>query len=91
MRIGKLNEQNQLISSFTVVDGLINTTIFIGDNWVSNPTVKQMESIGYKPINDGVIPTPQDGYYILSTYSETEIEILVSYSEVVIPPNPFQS
>ena len=88
MRIGKL-ENNQLIDSLNVIDGLVNCTKFIGDNWVSNPTVEQMATIGYKPINDGVMPTPQEGYYIQSSYSENESEIIVSYSEVVIPPNPF--
>lgn len=88
MRIGKL-ENTQLIDSLNVIDGLVNCTKFIGDNWVSNPTIEQMGTIGYKTINDGVIPIPQEGYYILSTYSENESEILVSYSEVVIPPNPF--
>ena len=89
MRIGKL-ENNQLIDSLNVIDGLVNCTKFIGDNWVSNPTIEQMATIGYKHINEGTIPIPQEGYYVLSTYSENESEIIVSYSEVIIPPNPFQ-
>ena len=87
MRIGKL-ENNQLISSFTVVYGLINTTIFIGENWISNPTVEQMESIGYKSIIEGIERVPQEGYYLSPIYTEDACDIIISFEELVIPISP---
>ena len=88
MRIGKL-ENNQLIGLFDVVDNLINTTVFIVDRWVSNPTVEQMGTIGYKPLNESAKPTCPDGYYLQESYIETDTEILVSYTQVEKQINNF--
>ena len=84
MRIGKL-QYNQLISSYEVVGDLINSTIYIVDKWVSNPTVEQMGTIGYKPLNESAKPTCTDGYYLQESYTENDTEILVSYTIVENP------
>lgn len=83
MRIGKL-ENNQLIDSLSVIDGLINCTKFIGENWVSNPTIEQMAGIGYKPMVESTMPLEQEGLYITEIYSENETEILINYEFVEI-------
>jgi hypothetical protein len=84
MRIGKLQD-SQLISQYQVIDGLVNITIFIGERWVSNPTVEQMEEIGYKQLNESAKPICPDGYYLQESYTETETEILVSYTIIENP------
>jgi hypothetical protein len=84
MRIGKLQE-SQLISSYEVIGDVINVTIFIGERWVSNPTLEQMAEIGYKPMNESSKPICPDGYYLEESYIETENEILVSYTIVENP------
>ena len=88
MRIGIL-ENNYLISSFQVVAGLINTTIFIGENWVSNPTIEQMATLGYKTIVEGSHKEPVDGYYESETFSEVSGVIFSAYELIAIPVNPF--
>ena len=87
MRIGIL-ENNYLISSFNVVDGLINTTIFIGENWVSNPTIEQMATLGYMTIVEGSHKEPVDGYYENETFSEVNGVIFSAYELIAIPINP---
>ncbi len=89
MRIGKLNSENQLIGLFEVVDGLVNSTQFIVDRCVSNPTIEQMGEIGYKLLNESAKPTCPDGYYLQESYTDNGTEILVSYTQVEIPSNPF--
>jgi hypothetical protein len=84
MRIGKLQD-NQLISSYEIVGGLINTTLFIVDRWVSNPTVEQMEEIGYKQLNESAKQICPDGYYLQEIYTENDTEILVSYTIIENP------
>jgi hypothetical protein len=80
MRIGTLNSENQLICLFEVVDNLINSTQFIVDRWVSNPTVEQMATIGYKPLNESAKPICIEGYYLQESYVDNGSEILVSYT-----------
>lgn len=87
MRIGIL-ENNYLISSFNVVNGLINTTIFIGENWVSNPTIEHMATLGYMTIVEGSHKEPVDGYYESETFSEVSGVIFSAYELIAIPVNP---
>ena len=86
MRIGIL-ENNYLIRSFNVIDGLINTTIFISENWVSNPTIEQMATLGYKTIVDGIHQEPMEGYYESETFSEIDGIIYAAYELTANPIN----
>jgi len=84
MKIGKLQD-SQLISSYEVVGGLINATLFIVDRWVSNPTIEQMAEIWYKPLNESAKPICPDGFYLQESYAENDTEILVSYTIIENP------
>jgi hypothetical protein len=88
MRIGKLNENSQLISSYEVIGGLINITIKIGESWVSNPTIEQMATLGYMTIVEGSHKEPVDGYYESETFSEVSGVIFSAYELIAIPVNP---
>ena len=89
MRIATL-ENGQLTSQYEVQDGgLINATLKINGGWVSNPSVEDMKSIGYKKVNEGVMPEYQVGFYIQESYVYGGEEIMVNYVQmVVVPFNP---
>ena len=53
----------------------------VKDNYtIYNPTMETLIELGYKIIEKGEMPTYQEGYHVITHYTETDSSIIESYT-----------
>lgn len=83
-----LKDDGQFMKYAKIFDGDIYyapNKIRIGSATIYNPTVEQLTMQGFKPVEESVQPTIEDGYHLEVAYSETESSIV---QEWIVIANP---